>query len=264
VGKEADQMNEIAKEILICLLAAHFLGDFVFQADADAARKTRVLTLFKHALVVAAIGYLFCGIWDLWQVPPVIFVTHSLIDYIKAKSKKESAWAFILDQGVHLAIITAIAILTIPTKMILINKPSTLWVEVLGKGFLEFLILVSGLAVSIKAGGILIGLAVKPFTDELKREQKRKNSDEAVAGRGFEKGGRIIGYLERALIFLFMFTGQPGSSGFLIAAKSIFRFGEIKERQNRLEAEYIIIGTLMSFGYGIFIAYVIQFFLGKV
>jgi hypothetical protein len=258
-------MNEIAKEILICLSAAHFLGDFVFQGDADAARKTRILILFKHALAVAAIGYLFCGIWDLWQVPLVIFVTHSLIDYIKAKSKKESAWAFILDQGVHLAIITAIAmLLTIPTKMIPINKPSTLWVEVLGKGFLEFLILVSGLAVSIKAGGILIGLAVKPLTDELKREQERKNSDEAVAGRGFEKGGRVIGYLERALIFLFMFTGQPGSIGFLIAAKSIFRFGEIKERQNRLEAEYIIIGTLMSFGYGLFIAYATQFFLGKV
>jgi uncharacterized membrane protein (DUF485 family) len=50
----------------------------------------------------------------------------------------------------------------------------------------------------------------------------------------------------------------------LITAKSIFRFGEIKERQNRLEAEYIIIGTLMSFGYAIFIAYATQFFLGKV
>jgi hypothetical protein len=257
-------MYEIAKEILICLSAAHFLGDFVFQGDADAARKTRLLMLFKHAFIIAAIGYLFCGIWDLWQIPLVIFVTHSLIDYIKAKSEEESALAFILDQGVHLAIITAVVILIVPTKMIPINEPSTFWIEVLGKGFLEFLILVPGLAVSIKAGGILIGLAAKPFTDELKKEQERKNSDEAVAGRGFEKGGKIIGYLERAMIFLFMLAGQPGSIGFLIAAKSIFRFGEIKERQNRLEAEYIIIGTLMSFGYGIFIAYATQFFQGKV
>jgi hypothetical protein len=183
---------------------------------------------------------------------------------MKATSKKENACAFILDQGVHLAIIIAIVILIVTTKIIPINKPSTLWVEVLGKGFLEFLILVSGLAVSIKAGGILIGLAVKPFTDELKKEQEGKNSDEAVASRGFERGGKIIGYLERGMIFLFILTGQPGSIGFLIAAKSIFRFGEIKERQNRLEAEYIIIGTLMSFGYGIFIAFATQFFLGKI
>jgi hypothetical protein len=257
-------MDEIATEILICLSAAHFLGDFVFQGDADAARKTRPLILFKHAFIVAALGYLFCGIWDLWQIPLIIFLTHSVMDYAKATSRKENTCAFVLDQGVHLAIITAIAILIVTTKIIPINKPSTLWVEVLGKRFLESLILVSGLAVTIKAGGILIGLAVKPFTDELKKEQERKNSDEAVAGRGFERGGKIIGYLERSLIFLFILTGQPGSIGFLITAKSIFRFGEIKERQNRLEAEYIIIGTLMSFGYAIFIAYATQFFLGKV
>ena len=257
-------MNEIAKEILICLSAAHFLGDFVFQGDADAARKTRPLILFKHAFIVAASGYLLCGIWDLWQLPLIIFLTHSLMDYMKARSRKENARAFILDQGVHLAIITAIVILIVTTKIIPINKPSTLWVEVLGKGFLEFLILVSSLAVTIKAGGILIELAVKPFTGELKKEQERKNSEEAAAGMGFERGGKIIGYLERGMIFLFILTGQPGSIGFLIAAKSIFRFGEIKERQNRLEAEYIIIGTLMSFGYGIFIAYATQFFLGKI
>ena len=256
-------MDEIAKEILICLLAAHFLADFVFQSDADAPRKGRSLILIKHAFIVAATSYLICGIWALWQIPLVIFLTHGLIDYIKATIKEENAFAFILDQAVHLAIITALVIIIVGTKIIPIHKPSTFWVELLGKEFLEFLILISGLAVSIKAGGILIGLAVKPFTDELQKEQERTGTEGAVR-RGFESGAKIIGYLERSLIFLFMLTGQPGGIGFLIAAKSIFRFGEIRDRQNRLEAEYIIIGTLMSFGYGILIAYMTQFFLGEV
>jgi len=47
----------------------------------------------------------------------------------------------------------------------------------------------------------------------------------------------------------------------LIAAKSIFRFGEIKEPKYRREAEYIIIGTLMSFSYGILISYATKYFL---
>jgi hypothetical protein len=256
------QMDEIAKEILICLLAAHFLADFVFQSDADALRKRRPLILIKHAFIVAASSYVICGIWDLWQIPLVIFLTHGLVDYIKATVKNENASAFILDQVVHLAIITALIII-VGTKIIQINKAATFWVELLGKGFLDFLIVVSGLAVSIKAGGVLIGLAVKPFTDELQKEQERTGTEGAVR-RGFESGGKIIGYLERSLIFLFMLTGQPGGIGFLIAAKSIFRFGEIRDRQNRLEAEYIIIGTLMSFGYGILIAFTTQFFLGKV
>jgi hypothetical protein len=257
-------MNEITKEILICLSAAHFLGDFVFQSDTDAARKKEPLILFKHAFIVAATGYLFCGIWDLWQIPMVILLSHSLMDYMKAKSGEESVCAFLLDQGIHLAVITAIVILIVTTEIIPLNKTSTFWVGLLGKEFLESLILASGLAVSIKAGGILVGLAVKPFTDQLKNEKKPDCPGKAVIGRGFEKGGKIIGYLERAMIFLFMLTGQPGSIGFLIAAKSILRFGEIKEPRNRLEAEYIIIGTFMSFGYGIFIAYATRFFLGKI
>ena len=65
----------------------------------------------------------------------------------------------------------------------------------------------------------------------------------------------MIGQWERALIFLFVCSGQFGSIGFLVAAKSIFRFGELKDRDNRMEAEYITIGTLMSFGWALVSAY---------
>ncbi len=71
----------------------------------------------------------------------------------------------------------------------------------------------------------------------------------------------MIGQLERALIFLFVFVNQSAGIGFLIAAKSVFRFGEIKDHKHRMEAEYIIIGTLMSFGYGILVAYATKFFM---
>jgi hypothetical protein len=121
------------------------------------------------------------------------------------------------------------------------------------------MILISGVTAAIKTGGILIELAVKPFTDQLSK------SPEGITGvRGFANGGKIIGYLERSLIFMLILVGQPGGIGFLIAAKSILRFGEVKDQQNRMEAEYIIIGTLMSFGYGILIAYVTKFFLDRV
>ncbi len=257
-------MSEAAKEILICLLAAHFLGDFIFQSDADASRKRRARILLKHAFIVVASGYVLCGIWSLWQVPLVIFLTHGLTDYIKVTLKKESVYSFILDQAVHLAVISAITILIVNTKIIPLNSSSTFWVDLLGRGFLEFLILISGLTVAIKAGGILIGLAVKPFIDELQKIGEQTTKEGVTTARGFENGGKLIGYLERSLIFLFILTGQPGGIGFLIAAKSILRFGEIKDQQNRMEAEYIIIGTLMSFGYGMFIAYSTKFFLDMV
>ena len=61
-------------------------------------------------------------------------------------------------------------------------------------------------------------------------------------------GGRLIGQLERALIFLLVFIGQAGAIGFLVAAKSILRFEEARKQKH---AEYVLIGTLLSFSLAI-------------
>ncbi|RYE13805.1 MAG: DUF3307 domain-containing protein, partial [Sphingobacteriales bacterium] len=39
--------------------------------------------------------------------------------------------------------------------------------------------------------------------------------------------------------------------GFLLAAKSIFRFGDLKEAHDIKLTEYVLIGTLLSFGMAI-------------
>jgi len=53
----------------------------------------------------------------------------------------------------------------------------------------------------------------------------------------------------RILILL----GQPLGVGFLVAAKSILRFGTATRDQRT--AEYVIIGTLASFGWAILASY---------
>jgi len=40
--------------------------------------------------------------------------------------------------------------------------------------------------------------------------------------------------------------------------KSLFRFGEIKDPANRKEAEYILIGTLLSFGFALAVGMVVK------
>jgi hypothetical protein len=55
--------------------------------------------------------------------------------------------------------------------------------------------------------------------------------------------GRVIGLLERALIYFFVLSGQFGAIGFTLAAKGFTRF---KELENRAFAEYVLIGTLLS------------------
>jgi hypothetical protein len=60
--------------------------------------------------------------------------------------------------------------------------------------------------------------------------------------------GKYIGILERLLVFTFVVLGHWEAIGFLVAAKSVFRFGDLKESGNRKLTEYILIGTLLSFG----------------
>lgn len=57
--------------------------------------------------------------------------------------------------------------------------------------------------------------------------------------------------MERSLIFLLFIIGQPEGVGFLVAAKSILRFEESKKQK---QAEYILIGTLLSFSIAIAIS----------
>ena len=89
---------------------------------------------------------------------------------------------------------------------------------------------------------------------------KPKDSKKKKSGiKGIDGGGEIIGLLERLLIFFFVLNGIWSAIGFLVAAKSIFRFGELKDRENRIEAEYILIGTLYSFSFGIFFSWLTSF-----
>jgi hypothetical protein len=65
--------------------------------------------------------------------------------------------------------------------------------------------------------------------------------------------GNYIGILERLFVFTFVVTGHWEAIGFLLAAKSVFRFGDLKESKERKLTEYVLIGTLLSFGIAILI-----------
>jgi hypothetical protein len=245
-------MDLATRQLLVCLVTAHVLGDFLLQSRQDVAAKGRPSVLLKHTLVIAALSYLLVGWWRIWQIPALVLVTHAGIDLLKARIGT-SARAFLLDQAAH-----GLALLAIAVVLSSASSQALHWVNLLGPPYLLALILLSGFVVCVYAIGYLVGLAVQPLLDEMAKATRPPSHDIPQENRGFAKGGQIIGRLERAFIFLLILTGQPAGVGFLIAAKSIFRFGELREHRYRMEAEYILIGTLMSFGGGLFISYLTQ------
>jgi hypothetical protein len=81
----------------------------------------------------------------------------------------------------------------------------------------------------------------------LGRLQIKPGASLAMINPGIDAGeynrGRVIGLLERILIYAFVLGGQFGAIGFTLAAKGFTRF---KELENRGFAEYVLIGTLLS------------------
>jgi hypothetical protein len=242
--------------VFVPLLAAHLVIDFLVQTKRDVELKANLnlLTFGIHAGQHALLAYALVGAWDAWTIPLLVFAFHLVIDLAKETLQRgflaRSAGGasrirlhgLVLDQTAHvvsLLVVTwivraVVAEVTVPAPTVPV----------------AILILVSGWIVTARVGGFIVGFATQPFLDELTAAaDERPTSDRPV--RGLTRGGQAIGALERTLIYLLILMGVETGVGFLIAAKSIFRFGELKDPRNRMEAEYIIIGTLLSFAWGV-------------
>ncbi len=210
------------------LLCAHILADFLFQTNWMVANKRAALPLAAHIGVVLATAILATG-----SLHPVLFalaLAHLGIDLIKTHSGAKGLSPFLLDQAAHLATLLAVAALEpgLWTNGLWSDNP---WLP-------GIMALTAGVIAATRAGGFAVGLLMQPWGD--------------VGLGGLPGGGRIIGHLERGLIFLLVLTDLAAGIGFLIAAKSVLRFGAVKD-EARL-SEYVIIGTLASFGWAIIAA----------
>jgi hypothetical protein len=229
------------KETFLVLLTAHLAGDFLFQKDGMVkAKRTSSGWLLLHSAMVTSLTLLLAAYVEenraVW-VYAGVFLAHFVIDWIKKLVRRDGFYAFVFDQAAHIATLWTIAFI-LPGL-----ASQSLWLKLLPAYYFKAMVFISGFISCVFVGGILISKATKPLVKQIKEIT------------GLENGGRYIGQLERALIFFFMLTGQTNAIGFLFAAKSILRFSEIKEPEKRKEAEYIIIGTFMSFGWALLTAY---------
>jgi hypothetical protein len=93
----------------------------------------------------------------------------------------------------------------------------------------------------------IIGLATERWRKDIEQDTERSQTS-------LSEAGKWIGVFERILVLTFVITNHFEGIGFLIAAKSILRLNELRGNNvMRKEAEYILIGTLMSFAASIII-----------
>lgn len=234
--------------ILIRVIVAHLVADFLLQPDHWIVdrnlKKARSYYLYLHGLVVGILTYILLADWQNPLLPIFIMITHTFIDMWKSY-RKDNATYFILDQLFHFIIIFfgwffyINALNEIPEIFVKLFHDFRVWTI-----FMSYCII-------IWPTGYFIAKATKHWRAEIDDVDKSE-----IAGLNY--AGTWIGRIERVLILTFVIFNQYEAIGFLIAAKSIFRVNGLKEKNDRKEVEYILIGTLMSFTIAIVVGLLIR------
>lgn len=256
---------------LLLLLIAHFLGDFVLQPTSWVKSKFKYgisssgfwKHIATHALLLLLIGFMLPS-YTLALI--IVLISHIIIDALKISllpylnSNAYKIYGFILDQIFHILAILIVAFNTsLSLNWELLIEPSVL------------LVLLGYIFLSLPSSSIMRVL-LSPYTKEVENTPTPKKSshwkscfiseaNEKDEQKSLKNGGKHIGIIERLLVFTFIIIGQWSAVGFLITAKSVFRFGDLNQGKNRQFTEYVLIGTLLSFSFAIFTALIVQFVL---
>ncbi|WP_317205923.1 hypothetical protein [Flavobacterium psychrophilum] len=119
--------------------------------------------------------------------------------------------------------------------------------------------LIWNISIDIKWLAIILGylICVKPANIFI-RETFVAGKIESISDTTVElkNAGKLIGILERILVLTFVIIGKLEVVGFLIAAKSILRYKDT----NTIKTEYVLIGTMLSFGIAMMIGLLINKF----
>lgn len=222
--------------VLLKFFLAHLTGDFLLQTSSmvkiKEEKKLGAWQLYAHCLLHGALVLLLMWDWRFLKWALLIALIHLVIDSVKLllQTHKNRRVLFFADQLLHIISLYLI----------------WLWYE--GKPLPPDIFINENYLLPVTAIIFLtkpVSLAVKIFIS------KWTPQTGGADGNSLQSAGKYIGILERLLIFVFIVIGQWEAIGFLLAAKSIFRFGDLKEARDRKLTEYILIGTLASFGIAI-------------
>lgn len=211
------------------------VGDFILQPTRlvlhKQSNKITSKFLYLHVLLHFVLYMLVLSNLSLWKIAATVAVLHFIIDLLKLYANdmfKNKSIPFFIDQALHIIVLYCCAFYADLYAHTLALFENLDWYLITAIVFVTF-------PASIIMGKILEGMSNQIETDH----------------KSLPNAGKYIGIIERLFVLIFIVIGRWEVIGLLIAAKSVFRFNDLKERNNRKLTEYILIGTLVSFGLAI-------------
>ncbi|MDN3690285.1 DUF3307 domain-containing protein [Cyclobacterium jeungdonense] len=220
--------------LLTKLILAHLLGDFLLQpgswVKAKETKKLRAIPLYLHLLVHGILILVLVADLEFWPYLLAIVLGHGIIDMVKIQAQKPGTrrYWFFVDQGAHLI-----------TLLLAVGLYDSSLIPEVSFSEKYWLLTTLGVFLTLPSSVIIQTIISKwtPLSDDTESS--------------LDKAGQYIGIMERLFVFAFILSGRWEAIGFLVAAKSVFRFGDLRQSKDRKLTEYILIGTLLSFGLAI-------------
>lgn len=231
------------------LLLAHLLGDFVFQSSKWIRDKQQMIHRSRYLYLHLGVHLILLVILlgnptRYWLGILIIVISHFVIDLAKLsfRTKMNDRLLFFSDQLVHLLIILVVVTL---------YESYSFQLEILSEP--KVYLLAIAVVFTTRDSSIVMKLLLAKWTasDDFSRDS-------------LSQAGEYIGMLERLFIFFFVVLNYWQSIGFLLAAKSVFRFGDLSKAKDRKLTEYMLIGTLLSFALAILSGLSYSYLVGKI
>jgi len=228
--------------LLILQFIAHVLADFTFQPQQWCERKDKKLCSKEHLyhiIIVFGLSW-FCSMQiEFWRAALVIATTHFLFDLLKSilsRRQKLGSLLFFVDQSLHFMVITI----------------ATCWFSVVQ--IIEFPVEITSHAALVVLSFLLCAKPANIIVREILKSFEIYVSDPADTNQ-LMNAGQLIGTLERIISLALILVDQFAAVGFIIAAKSLLRFRDTATART----EYLLIGTLLSFGIVILLGIICNF-----
>lgn len=214
------------------LFLAHIIGDFILQPKRwviqKESKKAASGFLYLHILIHFLLIILV--LWDInyWQIALIIASSHYVIDLLKiylTPRFKNKTIPFFIDQFLHMVV------LYICVYYGNLIEHTNFLIEQIDWGLLTAMVFVTYPA------AILMRILLEGMSNQINLDHK-----------SLPNAGKYIGIIERLFVLVFIIMDRWEAIGLLITAKSVFRFNDLKESNSRKLTEYILIGTLLSFG----------------
>lgn len=259
------------KFIVLCLIA-HVVGDYYLQDDEmSELKKEKIGGVFKHSvfysipfililllfkksykitglILLLCLAHLFIDIVKYYLYKGYLKIFHTACKKNKVKKYIKPWMIYIFDQVVHIILLIAVIVcfrenLYYPIDTLYIGY-SILGID--GLTVLKWVLIVLCMHKPANITFKIIFSGCKPkgnLVTSSNNSVVNNSINSSVANNG-SNNGAIIGFLERIIIAMFLYSNQYSAIGFILTAKSIARYNKISEDAEF--GEYYLIGTLFS------------------